>query len=626
MIDVLKVQKFLNQNYPLDSGVKLKENEFDQNMFMYVPLAFIKTMGLPYDCSEDEFNKKFDNALNNLSVGTSSPLVPLIRVQIALSKMFAQPAPTSLSLFSTNLMTVDSTDNEDYGNQVLDKDLDLNIRDLVKWRGFPDMTPLKNVVKAVFHDPVAPDKDVKGDFALRSVANSINYTISSNYACRGFYSEYGNMDNTGTGSFDELLPYFAAKYQANANKPVTGELVHSDFLGEYQSSTWGKRTSNAEFLIRWLLYLKGYTFELSWNNQLIEDLHKFVADEHVNFYFQDNNSMWNLISALIKQTDKASAYTYKNAVHRYLKKHGVYNLDSLEFDVKAPFTTHVWGVDEEVSIEISHKKDEKSADESMPYDSTVQGEREFSIENGQLEFTDSMIPTVNTKLSDYNWNAFKDVARKATNKLGITTAMGTVRLFLGSDLTPTHFNVFDEVGVEIEYNVSELLHQETTRPFVVTLTITWSIDNIIKRIREWLKKNHDNHDDDHGGSQGTDFDKNNIKNDIVGYSALGLILVLNDIVGDHDLTLYPTRVGHYQANGNQYSITAEMHNAFSVALTDANAVMNSKAFQNTLLAIGIMAGTFAIGIAIGQAIEGAAAIAGVLLFLSSVFYAPQLVS
>lgn len=591
MIDILKVQKFLNQNYPLDSSVKLKENEFDQNVFMYVPLAFIKALGLAYDCSEDEFNKKFDNALDNLSIGTSSPLVPLIRVQIALSKMFAQPAPASLSLFSTNLMTVDSTDNEDYGNQVLDKDLDLNIRDLVKWHGFPDMTPLKNVVKAVFHDPVAPDKDVKGDFALRSVANSINYTISSNYACRGFYSEYGNMDSTGTGSFDELLPYFAASYQANANKPVTGELVHSDFLGEYQSSTWGKRTSNAEFLIRWLLYLKGYTFEHSWNNQLIEDLHKFVADEHVNFYFQDNDGMWNLISALIKPTDKASAYTYKNAVHCYLKKHGIYNLDSLEFDVKAPFHTHVWGVDEEVSIEISHKKDEKSADNSMPYDSVLQGEREFSIENGQLEFTDSLLPTVSTKLSDYNWNAFKDVARKATNKLGITTAMGTVRLFLGSDVTPTHFNVFDEVGVEIEYNVSELMHQETTRPFVVTLTITWSIDNIIKRIREWLKRNHDNHGDDHGGSQGTDFDKNNFKNDIVGYSALGLLLVLNDIVGDQDLTLYPTRVGHYQENGNVKVLTVSTQNVFNTVLTSIKTIWQNEKYRDSIVflsALGII--------------------------------------
>lgn len=591
MIDILKVQKFLNQNYPLDSSVKLKENEFDQNVFMYVPLAFIKALGLAYDCSEDEFNKKFDNALDNLSIGTSSPLVPLIRVQIALSKMFAQPAPASLSLFSTNLMTVDSTDNEDYGNQVLDKDLDLNIRDLVKWHGFPDMTPLKNVVKAVFHDPVAPDKDVKGDFALRSVANSINYTISSNYACRGFYSEYGNMDSTGTGSFDELLPYFAASYQANANKPVTGELVHSDFLGEYQSSTWGKRTSNAEFLIRWLLYLKGYTFEHSWNNQLIENLHKFVADEHVNFYFQDNDGMWNLISALIKPTDKASAYTYKNAVHCYLKKHGIYNLDSLEFDVKAPFHTHVWGVDEEVSIEISHKKDEKSADNSMPYDSVLQGEREFSIENGQLEFTDSLLPTVSTKLSDYNWNAFKDVARKATNKLGITTAMGTVRLFLGSDVTPTHFNVFDEVGVEIEYNVSELMHQETTRPFVVTLTITWSIDNIIKRIREWLKRNHDNHGDDHGGSQGTDFDKNNFKNDIVGYSALGLLLVLNDIVGDQDLTLYPTRVGHYQENGNVKVLTVSTQNVFNTVLTSIKTIWQNEKYRDSIVflsALGII--------------------------------------
>lgn len=591
MIDILKVQKFLNQNYPLISGVKLKENEFDQNVFMYVPLAFIKALGLSYDCSEDDFNKKFDNAFDNLSVGTSSPLVPLIRVQIALSKMVAQPAPTSLSLFSTNLMTVDSTDNEDYGNQVLDKDLDLNIRDLVKWRGFPDMTPLKNVVKAVFHDPVAPDKNVKGDFALRSVANSINYTISSNYACRGFYSEYGNMDNTGTGSFDKLLPYFAAKYQANANKPVTGELVHSDFLGDYQPSTWGKRTGNAEFLIRWLLYLKGYTFELSWNNQLIEDLHKFVADEHVNFYFQDNDSMWNLISALIKPTDKASAYTYKNAVHRYLKKHGIYNLDSLDFDVKAPFHTHVWGVDEEVSIEISHKKDEKSADNSMPYNSKLKGEREFSIENGQFEFADSLLPTVKTKLSDYNWDQFKKIATKVTNKLGITTAMGTAKLFLGSDITPTHFNVFDEVGVEIEYNVSELMHQETTRPFVVTLTITWSIDNIIKRIREWLKKNHDNHDGDHSGSQSTDFDKNNFKNDIVGYSALGLILVLNDIVGDQYLTLYPTRVGRYQENGNVKVLAVSTQNAFNTVLTSLKTIWQNEKYRDYIVflsALGII--------------------------------------
>lgn len=604
MIDILKVQKFLNDNYPLDSDFKLKEDEFDQLVFLYTPLALIKTLGLQMNCTPEEFDQKYNNALNNLSVGTSLPIVPLIRVQVALNKIFEAPASDSLSLFSTNLLAENDSDGEDYANQALDQDFSLRIRDLVKPLGLPDTTPLKNAVKMIFSYPTLNSNSIKGDSSLSEVADNINYTLSSNYACQGFYSTYGNMDVTGTKDFHSLLPYFAANYQYNANKPVTGYLVHSDFLGDYQASTWGLRTGNVEFLIRWLLYLKGYTFELDWNAKLIEDLHTFVADSNVNFYFQDSDSMWTLISALIKPEDKPNAYLYKNGLQDLITQQNGHSLYDFEFDGKTSFNVTLGGIDFEVGVEVSRKEDKPNSDNGMPYNSILKQKTNCSVENNTFEFDGDVSPTVNFDWKTWKNGIVENLANKITHKLEISGATGSISLFATQGIDSSDFSLSAEVGIECELNVTEIMHQESTKPFEVTFTVSTSLADLHNYFNQ----------------TGNSVSENNIKNNGVAYALLGLLSVIHDGIQNGTLSLYPSTTGHVAVNGNAETITATNHNLFEGLYTGIGELWQNPKYRDFIV------GASAVGIVvIITEPEIAPAMAEIVKILAEHFFYPALV-
>lgn len=464
MVDIQSIERYLNANCDLGTGFKLDESKLDPNLFGYMSMALVKSLGLSFDCTPDELNKAMDKEASRMTVGYQSDFVPLLSASLKLNGMFDATSKTDDNGQLTNTCTPQLLHDIDdfcqkYGYALFSKTHD------------------KSSLFSSFQTPGAIASGKMYDQNIATEEQSINEKMQDDSEFIDFHVTHPFLSGKGYERFDDLVEYFVADYQFNINKPVTGKFSDEDFQGDYICKTWGTRTSSVESFIGWMLYLKGYTDVTSIDDSSIGDLKEYVANNNVDFNFSDSAPIQPLFESLAEHNNtKTSGYDYKNFLFRFMRQALNDASGSLNYDDPHSFSFAKGDLELNVAFEATFDKTDSNDVDIMPYESVVGSRGKFSIDNDGVHLEDKF-SNVDSKL---DLSSTKDNLFEMSNKLDIQQGDCTFEFFCDSSFGE-HLTLADlsaDAGVKFTYVVKKAMGKELAKPLKLILEIKATLKDL----------------------------------------------------------------------------------------------------------------------------------------------------
>lgn len=464
MVDIQSIERYLNANCDLGTGFKLDESKLDPNLFGYMSMALVKSLGLSFDCTPDELNKAMDKEASRMTVGYQSDFVPLLSASLKLNGVFDATSKTDDNGQLTNTCTP----------QLLH-----DVDDFCQKYGYAlfSQTHNKSSLFSSFQTPGAIASGKMYDQNIATGEQGINEKMRDDSEFIDFHVTHPFLSGKGYESFDDLVEYFVADYQFNINKPVTGKFSDEDFQGDYICKTWGTRTSSVESFIGWMLYLKGYTDVTSIDDSSIGDLKEYVANNNVDFDFSDSAPIQPLFESLAEHNNtKTSGYDYKNFLFRFMRQVLNDTSGSLNYDDPHSFSFVKGDLELNVAFEATFDKTDSNDVDIMPYESVVGSRGKFSIDDDGAHLEDKF-SNVDSKL---DLSSTKDNLFKMSNKLDIQQGDCTFEFFCDSSFGE-HLTLADlsaDAGVKLTYVVKKAMGKDLAKPLKLILEIKATLKDL----------------------------------------------------------------------------------------------------------------------------------------------------